>query len=90
MPEYRKIIYENYFSNQVNKGAADYRVLLEQQAYYYSLELVPFLPENKSASIMDIGCGFGSFIKAARAAGSKPNWQATSLTNVCNSCVIIS
>lgn len=69
MVDYRQTIYEQYFSNQVNKSDADPMVLLEQQSYYYGKELVPFLPANKDAVIIDLGCGFGSMVHAARSNG---------------------
>lgn len=67
--QYRKQIYSNYHSTHVNANAVDHRSLLKQQASYYERELIPHLSSSKSASILEIGCGFGSFIKAARDAG---------------------
>lgn len=66
MQQYRETIYKHYHSNQVNKGGADHKALLQQQSYYYAKEMVPYLPSDKGAKIMDIGCGFGSFIHAAK------------------------
>lgn len=69
MVDYRKTIYENYHSNQVNKSDSNHKQLLEQQSFYYARELVPFLPKNKAVSIVDVGCGFGSFVHAAKRSG---------------------
>ncbi|MBR9860351.1 class I SAM-dependent methyltransferase [bacterium] len=69
MSKYRKVIYENYHSTQVNKAEVNYEQLLQQQSFYYKKELTPFLPKDKNATILDIGCGFGSFISAAKSSG---------------------
>jgi 2-polyprenyl-3-methyl-5-hydroxy-6-metoxy-1,4-benzoquinol methylase len=69
MLEYRDTIYNNYFTNQVNKQARDYAGMLAEQAYHNSAELLALLPQNKSAKIVDLGCGFGTFVKPAMDAG---------------------
>lgn len=69
MLKYRETIYENYHSNQVNKSHVDYSALLAQQSYYYAKELIPFLPQDKQVSVVDLGCGYGSFVHAAKGEG---------------------
>lgn len=65
MQRYRDTIYSQYHSNQVNKNNVNHAQLLEQQSYYYGKEISPYLPKNKAARIVDLGCGFGSMIHAA-------------------------
>jgi len=43
--------------------------MLEEQTLHNKRELVHLLPENKDAKIVDLGCGFGTFIKPAIDAG---------------------
>lgn len=69
MQRYRDTIYSQYHSNQVNKGNTDHVKLLEQQSFYYGKELICHLPVNKDAKVVDLGCGFGSFIHAAKNSG---------------------
>ncbi|MEY2925363.1 MAG: hypothetical protein RLZZ337_1913 [Bacteroidota bacterium] len=69
MLKYRDIIYNNYFTNQVNKLDVDHKALLEQQAVHNSAELLALLPKKKDSLIVDLGCGFGTFVKPALDAG---------------------
>ena len=69
MLKYRDTIYNNYFTNQVNKLDIDHMAMLEEQTLHNKRELVHLLPENKDAKIVDLGCGFGTFIKPAINAG---------------------
>ncbi len=69
MLKYRDVIYNNYFSNQVNKLEVDHQALLLQQAEHNRRELIPLLPKDKSSKIVDLGCGFGTFVRAALDAG---------------------
>lgn len=69
MLQYRDAIYNNYFSNQVNKLDRDYASMLAEQASHNSAELIRLLPANKDVKIVDLGCGFGTFVKPAIDAG---------------------
>lgn len=69
MLQYRDAIYNNYFSNQVNKLNRDYAGMLAEQASHNAAELINLLPTNKNAKIVDLGCGFGTFVKPALDAG---------------------
>jgi len=69
MLQYRDAIYNNYFTNQVNKQARDYDSMLAEQASHNGAELIRLLPSNKEAKIVDLGCGFGTFVKPAIDAG---------------------
>ena len=67
--DYRQKIYTNYHNSHVNSLGRDAQALLEQQSSFYIQELVPLLPSDRSVRILELGCGFGSFIKAAKDAG---------------------
>ncbi len=69
MLQYRDTIYNNYFSNQVNKLNVDHAAMLEEQSRHNHRELIHLLPSNKDAKIVDLGCGFGTFVKPAMDAG---------------------
>lgn len=69
MVRYREVIYNQYFSTQVNKLKVDPFQLLNQQVHHNTCELIHLLPEDRTVSIVDLGCGFGSFVKAALQAG---------------------
>lgn len=69
MLKYRDAIYNNYFTNQVNKQAREYESMLAEQASHNGAELLHLLPADHSAKIVDLGCGFGTFVKPAMDAG---------------------
>jgi 2-polyprenyl-3-methyl-5-hydroxy-6-metoxy-1,4-benzoquinol methylase len=69
MLNYRDIIYNNYFSTQVNKLNIDHAAMLKEQSQHNHRELIHLLPPNKDAKIVDMGCGFGTFVKPAMDAG---------------------
>lgn len=69
MLKYREAIYTNYFSSQVNKLNRDYAGMLAEQASHNAAELIGLLPADKHVKIVDLGCGFGTFVKPAQDAG---------------------
>jgi 2-polyprenyl-3-methyl-5-hydroxy-6-metoxy-1,4-benzoquinol methylase len=69
MLNYRQLIYNNYFSTQVNKSSADHLLLLEEQVRHNTDELAHLLPTDKSAKIVDLGCGFGGMVEVANRLG---------------------
>ena len=69
MLKYRDAIYNNYFTNQVNKQAREYESMLAEQASHNEAELLHLLPSSHDARIVDLGCGFGTFVKPAVDAG---------------------
>ena len=71
MLNYRDIIYNNYFSTQVNKLNIDHATMLKEQSRHNYRELIHLLPPNKDAKIVDMGCGFGTFVKPTMDAGYK-------------------
>lgn len=69
MLNYRQLIYNNYFSTQVNKSRSEIRPLLEEQVRHNTDELARYLPTDKSSRIVDLGCGFGGMVEAANRLG---------------------
>lgn len=69
MTAYREQLYTNYTSTQENRLGEDESQLFAQQVFYFTKELVPLLPKNKQATILDIGCGNGAMIKAVSNSG---------------------
>ncbi|MCB9261512.1 MAG: class I SAM-dependent methyltransferase [Flavobacteriales bacterium] len=70
MHKYRKTLYENYYSTHSGKtDVAIQQSHFDQQVRYFKWEFGNHLPTNKSIAILDIGCGFGSLIKALNELG---------------------
>jgi 2-polyprenyl-3-methyl-5-hydroxy-6-metoxy-1,4-benzoquinol methylase len=66
--EYRKIIYSKYHTTQSGRDK-DIEILLHKQADFFSKEILPFFPDSKKCSILDIGAGNGSFLLACKQNG---------------------
>lgn len=68
--EYRKIFYKNYFSDKTNKGSDS---LNEKNLSIWRVATISrikeWLPNDKKAKILDIGCGFGNLLKALQLSG---------------------
>lgn len=70
MFDYRKTLYQNYYSNHAGvSGEAAQRVHFEQQKRYFIREFAPLLPIDQRSKILDIGCGSGSFLKGMNELG---------------------
>lgn len=59
MTQYRKTLYQQYFSNQI---AANHSNQLWDNRVF-STDILPHLPENKDAKIIEIGCGHGNLLQ---------------------------
>lgn len=70
MYKYRDTFYKRYFSSQVGKAdPASFKALFEEQKWFFSHEIIPHFPKDKSIKILDIGCGNGSLLAAAKEKG---------------------
>ncbi len=60
---YRKVFYKDYFNSQSGRVFhLNLKKKMEREENLLSKEILPLLPADKSLSVLDIGCGFGSFI----------------------------
>ncbi|MCU0442999.1 MAG: class I SAM-dependent methyltransferase [Bacteroidia bacterium] len=67
---YRSLFYKEYYTKQVGRfQGITSQSKLTIEVTVFALEIVPLLSNNKQATILDIGCGFGSFLSAAKQAG---------------------
>jgi len=62
---YRNTIYANYHTTQSGRNQ-NVKDLIGSQTRFFEKEIIPLLPENKEAAILDIGSGNGSFLKACK------------------------
>jgi len=70
MYKYRDTFYKRYFSSQVGKAdPSAFKAVFEEQKWFFGLEIVPHFPKNKACKILDIGCGNGSLLAAAKEVG---------------------
>jgi 2-polyprenyl-3-methyl-5-hydroxy-6-metoxy-1,4-benzoquinol methylase len=67
---YRDLFYNQYYQNQVGRlqGIAS-KEKLEQEKQHFTSEILPLLPMDKTIKLVDLGCGFGSFIQALKENG---------------------
>ena len=62
--DYREVFYQNYFQNQASRtGDKNIANKLREDHLHYKNEVLPLLPEDKNAKILEIGCGYGSLLK---------------------------
>ena len=67
---YRKIFYKNYYSEKSNKHLANLDdVSLSNWRNATMTRIKNWLPEDKNANILDLGCGFGNLLKALQEIG---------------------
>ena len=63
--KYRETLYANYHTTQSGRAAlTDAKSLFEREKWRFEKEILPLINLPKSARILDIGCGSGSFLKA--------------------------
>ncbi|MBO6518351.1 MAG: class I SAM-dependent methyltransferase [Bacteroidia bacterium] len=70
MYNYRKTLYQNYYST--HSGKTDQSVQIQhfnQQKRYFKMEFEKHMPSNKQAAVLDIGCGTGSLLKGLQELG---------------------
>ena len=73
MYNYRKIFYENYFNSQAGRRlpASEVRSNLEHEIASFKSEIMPHIVHPKDATLLDIGCGFGSLVATFQRSGFK-------------------
>lgn len=70
MYNYRKIFYKDYYDSQAGREYKDRAMFKnKQEQRHYTKELLPLLPVDKSIKILDLGCGFGSFVSLLNETG---------------------
>src|SRR5688572_7586304 len=62
MSEFKDVLYARYVETIFKDAKPISLERFEDYARYYKKTLSPFLPENKSAHILDIGCGLGHLL----------------------------
>lgn len=67
--DYRQRLYERYLSQQVRLDVVSIRSQLEAGHPYLERLVDEHFPENKSAKIIDLGCGHGSLLYTLKRAG---------------------
>ncbi len=68
--KYREQFYKDYFNSQSGRTFyLDMEAKMKSEKHLLAKEILPLLPSNKDANILDIGCGFGSFIYMLKSNG---------------------
>lgn len=70
MMDYREQIYKNYLKHLKNVMVSknlDKEISLVYK--YFKKNYLPYFPSDKQCRILDIGCGLGNYILAAKACG---------------------
>jgi 2-polyprenyl-3-methyl-5-hydroxy-6-metoxy-1,4-benzoquinol methylase len=62
MSQFKDVLYAQYAQTIFKDSKPITLQRFEDYARYYKKTLSPFLPENKDAHILDIGCGFGHLL----------------------------
>jgi SAM-dependent methyltransferase len=62
-------VYERYLSTQVEGLAGDRSRLTADAISHFKLNVVPLLPADRAAEIVELGCGYGRNILALRQCG---------------------
>lgn len=68
IPQYRRVLYEKYFSNQ-GDDAATLKHSLSHKHYYNDHFLTRFLPNEKSSKLLELGCGYGNILASLQTLG---------------------
>ena len=61
--KYRQQFYQDYFNSQSGRTfSLNMEAKIKSEEYLLAKEILPLMPNNLDAAILDIGCGFGSLI----------------------------
>jgi len=74
MKDYKGQLWSNYFESQYKDGNEFTEISYKQTAKVYHYNYGNFLPANKDAKILDIGCGTGHFLYYLFQQGYKNFW----------------
>lgn len=69
--DFRKLAYCDYVTSHHNSGLENIKEFLKVRYRYFNYNYSKYLPENKAAKILDIGCGKGDFLHFLRKKGYK-------------------
>jgi 2-polyprenyl-3-methyl-5-hydroxy-6-metoxy-1,4-benzoquinol methylase len=67
--DFKARLYERYLTEQVRFSAETIQLALAQRAPYLRRMIASCLPPDKSARILDLGCGYGGILHFLREAG---------------------
>lgn len=71
--EFRNKFYESYFAHQASRsGSGNLLEKMRDDHLHYKHELLPFLPVDRSAKIVEMACGYGSLLKFLTDLGYSP------------------
>jgi len=62
-------LYDHYLSQHVRASAETIQVALASRSHLLRRVIAAYLPPERSVRILDLGCGYGGFMHALRAAG---------------------
>lgn len=63
MTSYRQTLYENYFSHQAGRYLSNAEQQLQNDTALLRQEILPLIPPNTDAHMLDVGCGYGSLVQ---------------------------
>ena len=67
--DYRKRVYGGYLSGQGEMSIAERAWLVRSRSRHLQEAIRRLLPEDRSCQIVDLGAGYGGFVRLAKAAG---------------------